>query len=1126
MDTIHSALTSFTQLSHNAEMMELLPVGVIILDEEMRIAYFNRNTIHISPSAVNPETGDPDPELIKKEYFEEKDFDRIKNGEIYEKLIRSQKTLAGGEIQLILKCVPYMVEEHCKGAIVVVEDVRLAEGLAQKSKRNFDPHFEALLNRIWSLFLIVSPEGKILFQGGNKVALFRTAENRDTEFLQSFFDSRYDQKVVASFKGALIKRQPEEIMLDVANSAEDGGSEFYECAIIPLVGEKYRIQFLFITIREITVFLKMIENYKRELQELQQYYQFTQDIAEAVIGINSQGRIIFWNKGSEITFRLRRSEVFGKHISRVFTELKESKIADLLDTYEMQFSQEIILSNGQVKVVNCRSMVKKDPNVGLYCLIMGKEVTNEVDQTRHLQEQLTRYEHFFRTNKQPAAIMDETGKIESCNTIFEQTFYNSTNNSQQSYFLDLIDPAFVVEKDLTFYNLTADLNSESDVRMRTSAGEYRVFHCIINSFEIAGQVHFFVHLNDIQEKITIANELEMLRSIIDYTNDGIGVELNGTIVLLNDSFARLYGYKGKEELIGQSVLTLVTEQEIPRIREYTSRRKNGKEAPGTYEFLAKRKDGSTFQNELSVTMFTHGENMYFVVVSRDITESKVAQKKLKDSEEKYRSITENLDDFFWTAELINSKIRTIFYSSSVEKITGYTPNEMLADGLLFFRIIYPDDFPLVKERLKRFYNNYYKRSDEIEFRIMNKSGNIVWIRNKINVIRDRKGKVMKIFGLVSDVSMQKKAEDELTQSSLKLQKLNETKDKFISIISHDLRTPFSSIMGFTDLLLGEEDDLTPEEARQYVKYIQESAQNMLSLVNSLLDWTRIQTGRVVFEPKHINLYEFINSIFSGLNGVAWKKGISLINEVDKEIVVFVDHNLTMQIFNNLLSNSLKFTATGGSITIASKQSEHPRFEEITVSDTGVGIKPEDLHKVFNVESKFTTDGTAGEKGSGLGLSLVKEIIEKHGGKIRVDSTYNVGTTFTLTLPKASATILMVDDSNTDRILYSKIIKNMVEDYDIITAKNGKEALEIVQETSFALIITDHAMPVMNGVQFIEEFKKLKIAGKPPLMVLSGDMGKSEQLMYSDLGIEYIFTKPVNLVAFKAAIEKCLKQLPK
>ncbi len=194
-----------------------------------------------------------------------------------------------------------------------------------------------------------------------------------------------------------------------------------------------------------------------------------------------------------------------------------------------------------------------------------------------------------------------------------------------------------------------------------------------------------------------------------------------------------------------------------------------------------------------------------------------------------------------------------------------------------------------------------------------------------------------------------------------------------------------------------------------------------------------------------------------------------------------------------------------------------------MKDTGTGISPENLKKLFRVDTKFTSEGTAGEKGSGLGLSLVKEIIEKHGGKIWVKSSVGKGSEFHFTLPVAPATILLVDDSRTDKLLYSKILKNITPDYNIEIASDGKEAMAVIEKNPPALVISDHLMPVMNGLQFVQALQNSTLSAKPPVIILSSELDRHIIQDYTELGIEYVFQKPVNLIHFKQAVEKSLRK---
>ena len=629
-------------------------------------------------------------------------------------------------------------------------------------------------------------------------------------------------------------------------------------------------------------------------------------------------------------------------------------------------------------------------------------------------------------------------------------------------------------------------------------------------------------LQSLKEERQNAEESNLYLSLVNSAYDGIALSCDGRIIIANKSFAKIFGYDSNLELVNKEIFEFASNDDIVKVAEYFRLLERKKEISARFDFLGKKKDGSSIHTELSIGSFKSDNKNYVVMIARDITERIRAQRAIRESEEKYRNITENIDDFLFTFERTGLALRPIFCTSSIQKVTGYTQAEFLTDSKMFLKAIHPSDFVQIKPKLVNLLKSRIQLSGEFEFRVINKQGNIVWVRAKINLVRSGTGRIQKIFGLVSDVTFRKRAEEELKKSTDNLIKLNETKDRFISIISHDLRTPFSSILGFTDLLAND-DELTDDDRKQYIKYIQESSRSMLALVNSLLDWTRLQTGRIKFEPQKIDVSKVVTDSVNALSGSAIQKGIEIISLVNESLYLFVDKSLITQLFNNLLSNAIKFTNKGGSITLSSKAVSNSRFIKFSVKDTGVGIKEDDLTKLFSVDAKFTSEGTAGEKGSGLGLSLVKEIIEKHGGTISVESRYGKGTEFIFTLPIASSNILIIDDNKTDRLLYSKILKNITPEYNVEVASDGKEAIQKILSSPPALVITDHAMPVMNGYEFIIELKKLDIKGKPPVIVLSSDIDRAIINDYSELGIEFVFQKPVNIGSFKLAIEKTLQK---
>jgi signal transduction histidine kinase len=239
-------------------------------------------------------------------------------------------------------------------------------------------------------------------------------------------------------------------------------------------------------------------------------------------------------------------------------------------------------------------------------------------------------------------------------------------------------------------------------------------------------------------------------------------------------------------------------------------------------------------------------------------------------------------------------------------------------------------------------------------------------------------------------------QDLLRSNNLQLQENNATKDKLFSIIAHDLRNPVGNIKNISELLIDSLKKQNMKDSDELLQMIGAQSKETLALLETLFEWAKSQTGQLNYSPDVMELTWVVNQIIDIQNPTAVLKGIGLENRIGKEILVFADPNMLKSILRNLITNAIKFTHPGGGITISAKQSDD--FVEIAVSDTGVGMSEEVKEKLFKINTNITTAGTANERGTGLGLIICKEFIEKHGGKIWIESELAVGTTITFTIP--------------------------------------------------------------------------------------------------------------------------------
>jgi PAS domain S-box-containing protein len=288
----------------------------------------------------------------------------------------------------------------------------------------------------------------------------------------------------------------------------------------------------------------------------------------------------------------------------------------------------------------------------------------------------------------------------------------------------------------------------------------------------------------------------------------------------------------------------------------------------------------------------------------------------------------------------------------------------------------------------------------VNLRIKNKPIGVIVVqdyKDKTTYGEEEKQILTYVSEQIASAIRKKMDEDALKKYSDELKALNSSKDRIFSIVAHDLRSPFHGILGLTHILKNEFKNLSETETKAYIDEIHNATSNLYKLIENLLDWSRLEAGIFPYEPKKINIISLIGNVESLLKSNATMKRINIKNNISaNELFVYGDEDMLRSLFQNLISNAIKFTQSGGTVELNYRIIENNRIE-FSIKDDGIGISKENIRKLFDLNESLTTLGTNREKGTGIGLLLCKEIVEKHEGEIKVESESGKGSMFIFTL---------------------------------------------------------------------------------------------------------------------------------
>jgi PAS domain S-box-containing protein len=463
------------------------------------------------------------------------------------------------------------------------------------------------------------------------------------------------------------------------------------------------------------------------------------------------------------------------------------------------------------------------------------------------------------------------------------------------------------------------------------------------------------------------------------------------------------------------------------------------------------------------------------------------------------------------------------------KFTGYTLEDVLNKKIETGLLPKSEDYKLVVNK---------KQSISYESKNQTKDGREYWVITTLTPVLDNAGEVERILAIRSDITLRKKTEEKLVQTNIELTKAKEqleesmhVKERFLANMSHEIRTPMNAIIGFVDLLL--KTQLTSEQ-KQYIDAVKTSGENLIVIINDILDFSKIQSGKISFEKINFRLSRTMATIKELMLPKVVEKNIKLSLNVDKNIPdgLVGDPTRLNQVLLNLLSNAIKFTQKGEikiSVVLLSEKNDEVELK-FSVQDTGIGISKKNFTSIFEEFTQAANDTTRKYGGSGLGLSIVKQLVEMQGGKVTVESEVGVGSVFSFNLrflknigmdlekknPSSEEdntilvkglNVLLVEDNVLNQVLAKKVLNNW--NWNVELAENGIIALEKLKKQNFDIVLMDIQLPEMDGYEATRQIRNTLPPPKNniPIMAMTAHAMSGEEEKCREVGMNGYISKP-------------------
>ncbi|MGJ8692628.1 MAG: MHYT domain-containing protein [Thalassotalea sp.] len=621
----------------------------------------------------------------------------------------------------------------------------------------------------------------------------------------------------------------------------------------------------------------------------------------------------------------------------------------------------------------------------------------------------------------------------------------------------------------------------------------------------------------------IHNERRLIATMNTAIDGIITIDAKGIIISVNNAVSKLLGWQ-PEELLGQNVKMIVPmpyQTDHDQYLDNYLKTRQAKIIGSGREVDAMTKSKETIPVRLSIGHVELDNQHMFVAFISDLRARKEMENKLRDNEAKIRALVTNIPGIAYRC-LDVPGWPNLFINDEVEKIIGYPaedflypdPKRSIAD------FVHPEDMEGIGATDLRHPDGY-----KLEFRIIDRYNAVKWMLGYGRALKIENSDDYYLDGFIMDITDRKKMESELVAAKDKAEKAAETRAAFLANMSHEIRTPMNAIIGFSDILL---DDELVNHQRKQLNTINQAAKSLLHILNDVLDSAKLDKGKLQLEYRDFSLVEEVDAVVSTLWLQAQNKGLEIALNVDKAAQCYYNGapDRIRQVLTNLIGNSVKFTEQG-KISITIKENT-PGLLTFSISDTGIGMTPEQLETIFDAFSQADESMSRRFGGTGLGTTISKQLVELMSGTITASSEQGLGSTFEFTIPlqqvNASSElqtkeesaklphlhILVVDDIEQNIELLTLLLKR--NSHTVSVARDGEQALLKMASEQLDIVLMDIQMPVMDGLTASRKRREFELAnGLPrlPIVALTASVLPQDRQSSADAGMDGFANKPID-----------------